>query len=113
VTVRAASVCDLQRRASYRPDSGQPSIPGNVIRSTSALVRTLTSQREGIADFGQPLRNRLGFTGSPTIWLDGTDPFASPNAVPALACRVYASPDGLAGSPAVDRLVHALTLRAA
>lgn len=55
--------------------------------------------------------DRLGFTGSPTIWLDGADPFAQPDAVPALACRVYATADGLSGSPTVDQLVHALTQR--
>jgi len=53
--------------------------------------------------------DRLGFTGSPTIWLDGKDPFAGPDAAPALACRLYATVDGLAGSPTVDQLADALT----
>lgn len=56
---------------------------------------------------------RVGFTGSPTIWVDGTDPFARLDAVPALACRVYATADGLAGSPTVDQLAAALAHRAA
>ena len=30
---------------------------------------------------------RLGFAGSPTILLDGVDPFATPDARPARACR--------------------------
>ena len=55
--------------------------------------------------------DRLGFTGSPTMWLDGTDPFATADAAPALACRVYATPDGLAGSPTVDQLAAALAGR--
>ncbi len=55
--------------------------------------------------------NRLGFTGSPTILLNGTDPFAKPGQVPALACRVYSTLDGLAGSPTVDQLVDALIQR--
>ena len=50
----------------------------------------------------------LGFTGPPTILLDGADPFAKCGAVPALACRVYATPAGLAGSPSVDQLAAAL-----
>jgi hypothetical protein len=50
----------------------------------------------------------LGFIGSPTIWLDGTDPFAQPGQGSALACRVYATPDGLAGSPTVGQLVDVL-----
>ncbi|MER7070599.1 thioredoxin family protein [Terrabacter sp. NPDC000476] len=53
--------------------------------------------------------DRLAFTGSPTILLDGTDPFAQPGASPALACRLYATPQGLAGSPTVDQLIEALT----
>ncbi|WP_353611985.1 thioredoxin family protein [Nostocoides sp. Soil756] len=53
--------------------------------------------------------DRLGFTGSPTILLDGTDPFAQPGGISALACRVYATPDGLAGSPTVDQLADALS----
>lgn len=55
---------------------------------------------------------RLAFAGSPTIWPDRTDPFAQPDTMPALACRVYASPDGLAGSPTVGQMVDALTQRA-
>ena len=55
--------------------------------------------------------DRLGFTGSPTIWVDGADPFARPGAIPALACRVYMTPEGLAGSPTVAQLVEALTRR--
>jgi hypothetical protein len=51
---------------------------------------------------------RLRFVGSPTILLDGKDPFAPTQPRPALACRVYATPGGLAGSPSVDQLVAAL-----
>lgn len=57
--------------------------------------------------------DRLGFTGSPTILVDGADPFVRAGDVPALACRVYDTPDGLAGSPTVDQLVDALTQRPA
>jgi hypothetical protein len=51
----------------------------------------------------------VGFTGSPTILVNGVDPFAQAGQSPALACRVYATPYGLAGSPTVDQLVVALT----
>lgn len=51
---------------------------------------------------------RLGFTGSPTVLFEGTDPFAQPSSTPALACRLYATPAGLAGSPTIDQLVAAL-----
>jgi hypothetical protein len=35
------------------------------------------------------------FAGSPTILIDGTDPFGSPVPVSGLACRVYSGPAGL------------------
>ncbi|MDU0314090.1 hypothetical protein RKE38_10375 [Phycicoccus sp. M110.8] len=57
--------------------------------------------------------DRLGFTGSPTILLDGTDPFPQPGEISALSCRVYTTPDGLAGSPTVEQLADALTRRTA
>lgn len=41
---------------------------------------------------------QAGFTGSPTIHIDGQDPFAEPGCSPGLACRVYRTPHGLAGS---------------
>src|SRR3954470_12848526 len=49
-----------------------------------------------------------GFTGSPTILLDGWDPFASPEPFVRLACRLYATPDGLRGVPALRDLRQAL-----
>jgi hypothetical protein len=40
------------------------------------------------------------FAGSPTVLIDGTDPFASPP-VSGLACRVYPGPSGLPSPSAV------------
>ena len=47
---------------------------------------------------------RVDFRGSPTILVDGVDPFADEHAPVGLACRVYPTPDGLAGSPTVEQL---------
>ena len=47
---------------------------------------------------------RLGFHGSPTILIDGIDPFAEPSAPVGLACRVFRTPNGLAGSPTLEQL---------
>ena len=44
------------------------------------------------------------FRGSPTILVDGEDPFASGDESFGLACRVYQTPDGLAGSPTTEQL---------
>ncbi len=51
---------------------------------------------------------RLGFRGSPTVLLDGRDPFASPEDPVGLACRVFRTPDGLRGAPTVAQLREAL-----
>jgi len=44
------------------------------------------------------------FRGSPTVLVDGRDPFASGDEQFGLACRVYETPDGPAGSPTVEQL---------
>jgi hypothetical protein len=51
---------------------------------------------------------RLGFLGSPTVLIDGRDPFAEPGAVPGLSCRVFRSAAGVAGAPTVTQLRAAL-----
>jgi hypothetical protein len=51
---------------------------------------------------------RLGFRGSPTVLIDGRDPFADERADIGLACRVYATPDGFQGTPTLDQLRAAL-----
>ena len=48
------------------------------------------------------------FRGSPTVLVDGRDPFADPDASVGLACRLYRTDEGLAGSPTVEQLVAVL-----
>ncbi|WP_010147080.1 MULTISPECIES: alkylmercury lyase [Ornithinimicrobiaceae] len=50
-----------------------------------------------------------GFSGSPSVLIDGVDPFAESAAPVALSCRLYRTPEGLAGSPTVEQLVAALS----
>lgn len=52
---------------------------------------------------------RLGFAGSPTLLVEGVDPFATGEEPSGLACRVYATPEGPQGSPAVSQLRGVLT----
>src|SRR5215218_8662084 len=52
---------------------------------------------------------RLGFIGSPTILINGRDPFAAGDDRPALACRVFTTPEGRTGSPTVEQLIEALS----
>lgn len=51
---------------------------------------------------------RLTFRGSPTVLIDGTDPFAQDFDPVGLSCRVYRTPDGLRGAPTVEQLVDVL-----
>jgi len=48
------------------------------------------------------------FLGSPTILVDGRDPFARQDQPVGLSCRVYVTPQGPAGSPTIDQLRRAL-----
>ena len=50
----------------------------------------------------------LGFHGSPSILVDGVDVFADPGAGVGLSCRVYRTPQGLAGAPTMEQLRAAL-----
>ncbi len=52
----------------------------------------------------------LRFPGSPTVRVDGKDLFpASEREDWRLGCRVYATPEGLKGSPTTEMLRKALT----
>ncbi|MFD7782198.1 organomercurial lyase [Streptomyces nojiriensis] len=50
-----------------------------------------------------------GMTGSPTVLLDGIDPFAIPGASPSVSCRLYRDAQGHAdGAPSVQALREVL-----
>ncbi|WP_241777905.1 hypothetical protein [Streptomyces sp. CT34] len=69
------------------------------LATTSFTTRVVGDQAEA---------ERSGFTGSPTILIDGCDPFAEPGALPSVACRIYRTSSGLAGVPEVGQLQEAL-----
>jgi hypothetical protein len=50
---------------------------------------------------------RLGMRGSPTIVLDGHDPFSA-DTDPSLSCRLYRTTDGIDGVPTVEQLVEVI-----
>ncbi len=63
--------------------------------------------RRVIADEGEAAR--WGMRGSPTLLVNGRDPFPAPGSGPALACRLYPAAHGrLEGAPAVAALRQAL-----
>ena len=52
---------------------------------------------------------RREFVGSPTVLVNGADPFAVPGLLPGLACRVYITGSRLSGVPDRDLLREAIT----
>ncbi|WP_417215701.1 thioredoxin family protein [Arthrobacter sp.] len=59
------------------------------------VVRTVVDDAAGAA---------AAFAGSPTITLDEVDLFPGAAPVSELSCRVYQTPNGLAGLPTVEQL---------
>ena len=52
---------------------------------------------------------RIGFYGSPTILIDGTDPFPFAATSPGLSCRLYRTERGDEPAPSASQLRKALT----
>ena len=67
---------------------------------------TVVTQRlvENLAD-----AEAIGFRGSPSILVGGTDLFPNPAAPVGLACRIYTTPTGLVGAPTLEQLRKAIT----
>ncbi|WP_406384697.1 hypothetical protein [Streptomyces sp. NBC_01618] len=74
-------------------------LDGAGLSTTTVVTRVVADQAEA---------ERSGFTGSPTVLIDGRDPFAEPGATPSLSCRIYRTPGGPAGAPGVGQLRQAL-----
>ena len=54
---------------------------------------------------------RLGMAGSPTLLADGADPFARPDQLPSVSCRLYLDEHGRRGpAPSAAQLRAALGL---
>jgi hypothetical protein len=63
--------------------------------------------RRVITDPGEAAR--AGLHGSPTVLLDGRDPFAAPGQPATMSCRLYDNGTGrLEGAPSVGRLRQAM-----
>ena len=60
---------------------------------------------------GQADAERLGLTGSPTLLVDGADPFARPGQPPSVSCRLYLDEHGRQGpAPSSRQLSDVLRL---
>ncbi|HEY5356299.1 MAG TPA: thioredoxin family protein [Streptosporangiaceae bacterium] len=62
---------------------------------------------EVISDEGEAAR--WGMHGSPTLLIDGLDPFAEPGQPSGMSCRLYRDDDGqISGAPSVSQLRQAI-----
>jgi len=83
-------------------------------RSTEALVDQVLSDSGLTADIRHTLvesdeaAQRLSFRGSPTVLINGVDPWADPSAPVGLSCRIYRTDSGFAGSPSEAQLTKAI-----
>ena len=59
----------------------------------------------------QEAAERWSFRGSPTVLVDGGDPFVDKAAPVGLSCRIYRTDTGFAGSPSLEQLRGALPER--
>jgi hypothetical protein len=74
--------------------------------------REVTVGRQVIADQNEAAR--MGMHGSPTILVDGIDPFAEPGQPASVSCRLYRNGNGqVDGAPSVSRLRQAISGAAA
>jgi hypothetical protein len=85
-----------------------PNAPLALQRVRAALAgRPATVEMIEVRDEGQAAE--LGMCGSPTVLIDGTDPFRDQAAVPGVSCRLYRDPGGgTAGAPSEAALRAAL-----
>jgi hypothetical protein len=87
-------------------------------RSAEETLRRVLAQEDAEAEVELVAVNsdeeaqRLRFPGSPTIRVDGEDLFPVPDRVGyALGCRMYATPEGLKGSPTAEMVRVSLAER--
>ena len=65
----------------------------------TVVTRPVENHEEAIA---------LEFRGSPTVLINGTDPFLDPDAPFGLSCRIYPTDDGYRGTPPEQALRAAI-----
>jgi hypothetical protein len=76
-----------------------------VLRELGAAETSLSFERVVSPEDAE----RVRFVGSPTILIGGRDAFPAPGGTVGLACRVYETPEGLAGCPTIDQLRRVLS----
>ena len=92
------------------PECPNESVALSVLRLAFDRVGLVAQSVRTTVIASQEQAQERGFVGSPTILINGVDPFGAPGQSPAFACRVYATPAGLSGMPPLDDVISALTV---
>lgn len=89
--------------------AGCPNWQETHARLREALALTGTDADVVLVEVGTPEQaRRLRFRGSPTVLVDGHDPFAHDSDAVGLSRRLFRTPDGLRGAPTVGQLLEVL-----
>lgn len=96
IEILVVSDCPNQRVAEERL---RQALDSKGMGEVNVTIRIITDQADA---------EQSGFTGSPTIRINGHDPFADSSAAPSMSCRIYRNPDGPAGAPDISELRQAL-----
>jgi len=91
------------------PDCPNESVALSVLRSAFDRVGLAAQSVRTTVIASQDQAEERGFFGSPTILIDGVDPFGVAGQSPAFACRVYATLSGLSGVPPLGDVIAAVT----
>jgi len=88
-----------------------PNSAQTLVRLQRAVDKTMPSSKSiksTLIDSAETAA-RLPFAGSPTILVDGVDLFPTDGRTSDLACRIYLTPNGIAGAPTQQQIEAALT----
>jgi hypothetical protein len=83
-------------------------------QAVDSMVRSILDESGTSAEVrltrvgGDDEAERLSFRGSPTVLINGADPWVSRGAPVGFSCRVYRTEEGLAGSPSASQLREAI-----
>jgi hypothetical protein len=92
----------------YVPECPHLDAAAGRLREALAMTGVDADVRHTSISTDDEARSR-GMHGSPTILIDGRDPFATGTTTGSLSCRLFRTEDGHDGAPTTGQLVAALT----
>jgi hypothetical protein len=96
----------MEVRILYVEDCPNVGLAEQRVRDLAAGDPEVRVARQRVADPADAAA--AGLHGSPTILIDGVDPFAEPGTEASWACRVFVSADGVQGAPSTEQLREAM-----